>query len=198
MDIEIKSLNNEDDLEDAFEFVKKELDLEPDHPRDLNFYKKQFSTYPQFLIYAEHMSEKVGVLLALPNDEDSVLIGELAVLETYRGKGVGSKLIREIEDRARAFKKKSILLGALGKADNFYLKNGNKPMLFIELSGVNRLEELKTFSKENNCEDNITWEENTLESSKIIIKTNFVDKDLQYKAEKISNSHAQYLFSKDL
>jgi len=198
MDIEIKSLNNESDLTDAFEFVTKELNLKPDHPRDLNFYKKQLSTHPQFLIYAEYVGKRAGVLLAIPNDEDSVLIGELAVLETYRGKGVGSKLIREIEGRARAFKKKSILLGALGKADNFYLKNGYKPMLFIQLSGGDRLEELKTFSKENNCEDNITWEENTLETSKIIIETDFIDKDLQDKAEKITNSHTQYLFSKDL
>ena len=37
MDIEIKSLNNEIDLTDAFEFITKELNLKPDHPRDLNF-----------------------------------------------------------------------------------------------------------------------------------------------------------------
>jgi GNAT superfamily N-acetyltransferase len=198
MDIEIKSLNNEIDLTDAFEFITKELNLKPDHPRDLNFYKKQLSTYPQFLIYAEYIGEKVGVLLAFPNDEDSILIGELAVVKAHRGRGIGSKLIKEIEDRARTFKKKSILLGALGKADNFYLKNGYKPMLFIQLSDGNRLDELKTFSKENNCKDNIAWEESTSESSKIIIETNFIDKDLQDRAEKIPNSHTQYLFTKDL
>ena len=71
-------------------------------------------------------------------------------------------------------------------------------MLFIQLSDGNRLDELKTFSKENNCKDNIAWEESTSESSKIIIETNFIDKDLQDRAEKIPNSHTQYLFTKDL
>ena len=196
--MDVKSPQNLTELTNVFRFVEKELNIKPDHVRNLGYYKKQFKVTPQFLIYIEKNREILGALLAIPQKNDNLLVGELAVSKKTQGKGIGSMLLNEIEKRAKKYDKNNILLGSLETAEKFYIKHNYKPMLFIQLKGPNKLNELKSFAIENSQENRITWESTDSEFSKIVIDTPNVDKILQYKANRLSGVHTQYLFSKKL
>ena len=64
--------------------------------------------------------------------------------EAYRGQGIGSRLLRLVEQQARLFGYHRFLLGAQPEAQSFYLKNGYTPLLWlhVEDSGVDQLEQL--------------------------------------------------------
>lgn len=57
----------------------------------------------------------------------------MAVLENYRNKGVGEKLLSFFEKQAKKLNKKYIELGALDSAEKFYLKNNYKPLIFAQI-----------------------------------------------------------------
>lgn len=187
-----------EELKEMYDFVAKILDLKNDHIRNLDFYKNVFYQYPEYLIYTEEDTKLSGVLLATPQDENSLLIGELAVSDESRGSGIGSLLLDKIEKVALGNGKKSILLGARDIAEKFYLKHKYKPLLFIQLEGGNRLKELEKFVKQYAPGYEITWKSKDNTFSKIIIDTKTIDKTLQGKANKLNKSHTQYLFSKNL
>lgn len=57
-------------------------------------------------------------------DKDSVMIGRVVVLPEYRGKGVGSRVIREAEQWIRELGYEKIVLESRDVAVEFYKKSG--------------------------------------------------------------------------
>ncbi|MEM2942689.1 MAG: GNAT family N-acetyltransferase [Candidatus Bathyarchaeia archaeon] len=66
----------------------------------------------------------VGVGRAHFNSEEEAQIRYMAVEAEYRGKGVGSSLIKELERRIREKGARYVVVNARENAVGFYLKNG--------------------------------------------------------------------------
>jgi len=193
MSISIKTPNTESEVIEAYNFVKDILKLPEDHPRNLHFYINVFYKEPKYIVIAKEKDEVVGAVLSSEQDENTLLVGELAVDQKVRKIGLGSKLMNEIEQSARILKKKQVLLGALNTAEKFYMKIGYVPKLFVQLSGNNRLDEIKS-----HISDKIEWENTGDGFSKVIVDTKGVNKKLQRNIQEELNAHTQYLFSKNL
>ena len=178
------------DVQDAYTFVKNILKFSKDHPRSLDFYINVFQKDPRYIVIAKENNKIIGAVLSSDENEDTLLIGELAVDEKYRKAGIGTKLIQQLEQNAVKLNKKEISLGAQEPAESFYLKLGYSPSLFIQLTGNNRLEEIKKC-----ISDRVVWENTGDGFSKLIIQTNGVDKKLQKHIIDKTGAHTQYLFS---
>jgi len=55
---------------------------------------------------------------------DYLLLDMIAVNRLFRGKGIGSKMLRKVEEIAVSLGKRGIILEALESAVDFYRKNG--------------------------------------------------------------------------
>ena len=191
MDISLVSPNSKAEVQDVYSFVKNILKFSDDHPRSLDFYLNIFQKDPRYVVIAKDGSEIIGAILSSDENKDTLLIGELAVDEKYRKAGVGTRLILQLEQYAIQINKKEISLGAQGSAENFYLKMGYTPRLFIQITGNNRIDEIKKY-----VSDNIVWENTGDGFSKVIVETKGMDKELQKNISEKTGSHTQYLFSK--
>ncbi|ABN70094.1 GCN5-related N-acetyltransferase [Staphylothermus marinus F1] len=113
---------------EAYEIFKIHLDSlsgldEEDYDWFYNLLKVKSSR--RIVLVADYQGKIVGFLIAYRR-YNKIYIDSLAVDPKYRGLGIGSKLLRELEERVRG-KKKTIYLSV--KKDNysalgFYLKNG--------------------------------------------------------------------------
>lgn len=184
----------QDELTEAYDFVHKILSGSGT-VRDLEFYKQELSKHPQLMLQAKEGSRLAGVLLA-SIEGNHVLIGELAVSEEYRGKGVGSALLKALEAAAGSIGQKTILLGAYENAEEFYLKNGYQPELFIQFSGQNCHERLNQTLKD--VKEPILWKDFSGDTAKVILQTKSTDKVFQAKFQTEPGAHTQYLFKKSL
>ncbi|HPD74213.1 MAG TPA: GNAT family N-acetyltransferase [bacterium] len=191
MNISLVSPKSKTEVQDAYNFVKNILKFSEDHPRSLDFYLNIFQKDPRYVVIAKDGNEVIGAVLSSDDSEEKLLIGELAVDEKYRKAGVGTKLIQQLEENAIELGKNEISLGSQGPAENFYLKMGYTPRLFIQLTGNNRINEIK-----NNIPDKVVWENTGDGFSKIIVDTNGIDKELQKYISEKTGAHTQYLFSK--
>jgi GNAT superfamily N-acetyltransferase len=184
----------QDELTEAYDFVHKILSGSGTI-RDLEFYKQELSKHPQLMLQAKEVGGLAGVLLASV-ESDHVLIGELAVSEEYRGKGVGSKLLQQLEANARSMGQKTILLGAVEDAETFYLKNGYGPELFMQFSGQDSRERLEQALK--GVKEPVLWKDFSGDVAKVVLQTKSIDKALQARFRAGLGVHTQYLFKKSL
>jgi len=196
----IKSIQNPNELKRVYSFVRSILDLPENCNRNLYFYLDIIKKTPEYLLCAMEGNEIKGAIFAIPqnDDENGIFIGELAVSKDSRGEGIGSLLLYELEKVARMNKKKSILLASLETALIFYEKHVFIPKLFIQVEGTGRLEELRSFTERNGVKDSISWESEENGFSKVVVDLKRIDKNLKSKAEEITNSHCQFLFFKEI
>jgi len=68
---------------------------------------------------------------------------------------------------------------------------GYTPRLFIQLTGNNRIDEIKKY-----VSDKIVWVNTGDGFSKVIVETKGIDKKLQKSISEKTGAHTQYLFSK--
>jgi len=139
--MQIRPVKSVTELESAYKFIEKTLQLPADHPRNIDFYRQQFTVHPNLLLVATEKEVLFGVLLAIV-EKDHILIGELAVSPKARGQGVGSKLLMAIEREAKSMGFAKILAGAREEAEHFYLKCDYSPKLFIQAQGKNATKKL--------------------------------------------------------
>ena len=191
MNISLVSPKSTIEVQDAYNFVKNILKFSEGHPRSLDFYLNIFQKDPRYVVIAKDGDEMVGAVLSSDDNEETLLIGELAVDEKYRKLGIGTSLIQQLEKNAVKLNKKEISLGAQGPAENFYLKIGYTPRLFIQLTSNNRIGEIK-----KHIPNRVVWENTGDGFSKVIVETKGIDKDLQKNISEKTGAHTQYLFSK--
>jgi len=116
----------------------------------------------------------------------------MAVLDKYRNKGIGSKLISFFEKEAKKINKKYIELGAFGEAERFYIKNKYTPLLFVQ---IYPMDVSKNYQK---LKLNIIKETNYKDSKRLWLKTKY-DPKLKDKIKKQLNAYdVIYLFRKKL
>lgn len=68
--------------------------------------------------------EIVGVGRIHLKSKETMQIRYMAVKENYRNKGIGSHILKELENRAKIKRIKHIILNARENAIQFYIKNG--------------------------------------------------------------------------
>ncbi len=155
--------------------------------RSLNYIKRHFRKNPSLFAGCYDKDSLVGVVFGYVK-RDYVLLGEMAVLKEYRNKKIGKKLLKFFERQTRKTGKKKIILGARNNAEKFFLKNGYKPLLFVQVKGKIKNKDYKIIKK--SVKKGITG---------LIIQIKKYDKKLKEIAKKDFNAiDAIYLFEKRL
>lgn len=96
-----------------------------------------------YLVYNDE-GEGIGTCRLL-EEEESVLLGRLAVLKAYRGKHIGESLLKAVEQDPTVLKKGKIILHAQLHAKGFYEKCGYRAVgeIFYEAGIAHVLMEKK-------------------------------------------------------
>lgn len=194
----IRPVGSLDELASVIEFLNAGLGLGEDHRRDLGFYSRVFGESPDLLAVAEDRGRIVGAVLA-GGEGDHALVGEVLVSPEYRGRGIGSELLRAVADAARGRGYGRLLLGAVADAEGFYLSNGFRPLLFVQVEGEASAQRLDEFLSGDLPAHEVTWRESGGDTSKAILRLAGLDKGLQRRTEReLAGAHTQYLFTKEL
>lgn len=193
----IKSANSLEEVIKYFRFAKKGLKLSPNHPRNSNYYEKQFAIASDLLLAAYIGDQLIGVILG-GLETSQVLIGEFYIDPKHQRQGIGSQMLQKMEANILKHGIHRIYLGADPKAEGFYLKNNYSPKLFIQLSGNGSKERMNSLIGQY-PNYTITWRQNYSDDSKIIFQTKGLDKELQSNINKAyPEANTIYLFMKDL
>lgn len=168
--------------------------LNPTHKkryRSFGCVKKNYNREPALFIGAYDKNKIIGIIFGYIK-KNKILIGEMAVLEKYRSKNNGSKLLTYFEKQAKKLNKKYIELGALGPAEKFYLKNNYKPLIFAQIYHKDVPKNYKQLGLD------IIKETNYSDSKRLWIKTKYNPKLKEILKKKLNAYNVIYLFRKNL
>jgi len=181
------------DLKKADKF--KQAILNPENKRRYRPWSTIYKNHkrePSLFIGAYDKDKLIGIVFGYIK-KNKILIGEMAVSEKYRSKGIGSKLITHFEKQSKKLNKKYIELGALGPAEKFYLKQGYQPLLFVQIPHNKVPKHYKKIGFD------IIRETNYKNAKKLTIIIDKLDDKLKLKAKKKFNTDdVIYLFRKKL
>ncbi len=79
------------------------------------------------VLYDGNIPAATGRVFVTNADEDEYTIGRVAVIKAYRGKHIGSILMKELEQKAFSLGAKSILVSSQLQAMGFYRSLGYTP-----------------------------------------------------------------------
>jgi len=175
--------------------IFKEKILNPEKKRRYRPYYKILKNYkrePSLFIGAYDKNRIIGVAFG-HIIKNRILLGEMAVLEEYRNKGIGKKILKKIEQNSKKLNKKYIELGALDNAEKFYLKQNYKPIIFVQIYPKNILKNY------NHLNYKIIKETNYVDSKRFYIEVKRYDPKLKEKIDKEFKAYdVIYLFRKYL
>lgn len=155
----IKKVNLEEALE-IYDFMKKDF-LENEIPDYERFFQMTKENIHNVYVYEENNQEIAYFITMEKGDNKKVLITHLAVIEKYRGKGVGKRFIEEIK---KFFADKKMLLveveseknakneqelKIIEKRINYYLNAGFKKCEELEYNLFNVDFYILTYSSSN-------------------------------------------------
>lgn len=171
----------------------------PHAKQHLDEYISQFGSNPEWLFLAEDAGTVQGALLASDRGRDgSLLIGGLGVFPEYQRRGVGTALLAEVERRARQRGKVRLLLGAADDSEQFYLKCGFTPRLYIEITGDKSTATLQSLLADRLAAYNVLWSDMGEQLSKAILDVPGLMPELRESLEReIPGCHTQHLFTKE-
>lgn len=142
----ITAIKTEWELDQVIELVFNVFPhLENGHKYDRAFWINRLREQSELLLYATEEEVVLGACLAWP-DEGQITLAIYCVAEAHRGKGVGTRLVGELENRARALRYDSLSLGSAEGAETFYVNLGYTGTLLIqsELYDIDTLKSLNT------------------------------------------------------
>lgn len=194
----VQTIQSLDELDQAWDFVAPILDLptseNPFAKHTLPYYSKVFAETPSLLIIARQDGQVCGCVLA-SIEQDHVLVGPVAVAEDARRRGIGSGLMWKLEIEAKALGQDTLILGGLEESEQFYLRCGYKPNLYIQLPEPGCVEQLETL----NPGYAIAWKAEEYGKSKLMLHTPQIDKELQKKYNQaFPTCSTQYVFIKKI
>ncbi len=193
MKYEIKTIQKLDELKQVYAFAAAVLGL-PTAKHTIEYYTQQLAIAPMLLIYALSEGRIIGSVLGGIED-DHVLVGPVAVAESYRNRGVGSAMLRELEAQSKRLGYATLILGAAESAEDFYLKCSFDAHLFVQVPEPAFLKQLKAL----NTQYAITWEDQADGWTKLMLRTPRIDKVLQQRYEsEFPNCSTQTVFTKNL
>lgn len=193
----IKSANSQEDIIKYFRFVKKGLKISPNHPRNSDFYIKQFLVASDLLLAAYIENRLIGVILGTL-ETNKVLIGEFYITPKYRKQGMGSQMLKKIENNTLKHGIHRIYLGAKQEVEGFYIKNNYSSTLFVQFYGNDSKEKMKSLI-EQYSNYSIIWKQDNPNDSKVVFQTRGIDKKIMSSIKKnYPEANTTYLFTKDL
>lgn len=189
----IRAISGLDELKDVYAFATPILAL-PSGIHTLEYYAEQLAKTPQLSVVAEQDGRICGCILASV-EGDHVLVGPVAVAADSRGKGIGSAMMREIEQQAKEIGQDTLVLGALEGTETFYLGCGFQPNLFIQAPEPDSGERLRSLNQRYE----VIWESQQDGWSKLLLRTPVIDKDLQREYQRrFPACSTQYVFVKHI
>jgi GNAT superfamily N-acetyltransferase len=193
---DIKHVTSETDLDRALSFARA---IFKDSGRlNIPTFSKEFwlarmPDYADFMLYAQHHDEIVGVVFGYVESNNSITVAPVASDERYHHCGIASSLIKELEKRVLARGHHFIVIGALEAAEGFYLKCGYTPHLFIQSRPPLTLENLRLL----NDRYDEAWSYDDGTDIRLCIQTKGIDRELQHKYdEAFPDCSTQTLFTK--
>lgn len=199
--MEIRSIATTDELSKAIAFFRETIPFrstdiltDEDSPYTYAAWERRFLEDPCLLVTAFDCGQIIGAAWGRV-EGTSVTVGPVAVGVEYRGRGIGFLLIRELEARCLKLGIHSLWLGALQKAEGFYLKCGYQPSLLIQARKPVTLDDLR---RENTVyTEEWTYEDET--DVRLCLRTSAIDRQIQRRYdERFPGCSTQVLFSKRL
>jgi GNAT superfamily N-acetyltransferase len=147
--MKIECVCNSEELKKVLLFVKdifsKIMDIQ-ENIYTYDFWIKKVDEKSDLLLYAIDNNKIIASVFAWAADGDGVTIGHICVNSDYRNKGIGKKMMDEIEKRIKKSGGKLITLGATEAAEGFYEKMGYTGSLLIQTE-KNSIEDLLSLNK---------------------------------------------------
>ena len=182
------------EVDTGYAFLDAQLGLDAQHRRSVAFYHTVFTQTPGLLLLANDHQLIVGALFA-SIEGDHVLAGELAVVPAAQRQGIGSRLLGLLEAQSRHIGQRRIMLGAVASAEGFYLQNGYRPLLFIQVARA----DLQAQIQPQLPGYERIWEDLQPDRYAVIIATQGLEKALQQRINALAPEvSTQYLFVKEL
>lgn len=193
----IKSANSLEEVIKYFRFAKKGLKLSPNHPRNSNYYEKQFAIASDLLLAAYIGDQLIGVILG-GLETSQVLIGEFYIDPKHQRQGIGSQMLQKMEANILKHGIHRIYLGAKQEVEGFYIKNNYSSTLFVQFYGNDSKEKMKSLI-EQYSNYSIIWKQDNPNDSKVVFQTKGLDKEIVSSIKKnYPEANTTYLFTKDL
>ena len=151
-----------------------------------------------FLMYIEDNNQIIAALIGkdLNKKDQKITMSIIAVDSKYRRKGIAKTLILEFEKRCLEKNIKHLELGSRIRACPLYLAMHYKPSLMIQVYNYPTIDDIKKKNKYN-LKEISSWQGDNY--GYIIYKTKEVKEEyIKWFEKNIKNSHAQYIFKKDL
>lgn len=193
---DIKNVTNETELDNTLSFARVIFKDSGrlNHPVFTNeYWLTRMPDSADFMLYAQHDDEIVGVVFGHVESNNSITVGMVAADERYRHHGIASSLLKELEKRVLAKGHHFIVVGAAETAEGFYLKCGYIPHLFVQAKPPLTLEKLRSLN--NRYDEAWTYDDGT--DIRLCIFTPKIDKELQHKYnETFPQCSTQTLFTK--
>jgi len=193
---EIKNVTNKKELDKTLAFIRAifqdRLQIVPgEFTRETWLVRMADSA--DLMLYAQHDEEIIGVVFGIVEANNSITVGMAATDTRYRHSGIASFLLKELEKRALARGHHFIVLGALETAEEFYLKCGYVPHLFIQGQPPLTLKNLRAL----NDRYKEAWSRDDGTSFSLCLITKGIDKKLQREYNKtFPECGTQTLFTK--
>jgi predicted GNAT family N-acyltransferase len=116
--IEVKFYENKDHYDDVM-YVREDVFI---REQGFSTDKDEIDNHCTHILFLD--DNKPFATGRIFNEDGDIIIGRVCVLEAYRGKGYGIKIIQELEKKAKERGATSTVLGAQCQAKEFYLKLG--------------------------------------------------------------------------
>jgi GNAT superfamily N-acetyltransferase len=191
----IKNVTNESELERVLAFNQGIFAGigRPTFHKD--FWLPRMKNDADLMLYAEYKKEVVGLVFGYVEENQSITVAMVATDARYHHRGIASSLLEELGKRVLAKGHHFIVLGAAETAEEFYIKCGYVPHLFIIGKPPLTLEQMRSL----NDRHPEAW---TYDDGKVIrlcLLTPQIDKELQRKYDvTFPQCSTQTLFTKFL
>ncbi len=156
---------------------------------------ERMTNYGDLMLFAESSGEIIGIVLGRIENKGSIIVGPVAVDESFRKHGIARQLMLLLEKHALRHSIHRLAVRAEESAEGFYEKLGYKGVLLVQ-SQEHGIDEMLALNKKykvinTNVHDGIV--------NQIYLELPVADREFQRKYENtLSNCYTQMMFSKTI
>jgi len=198
MSFEIKKVSTFSEVENTHKFycdIFKGV-VDTDNPvYSVEQWKDRMQINNDFMLYVSYNDKVIGICFARLENQQTMIIGPLAIAKEHRGQGFAKKLMTELEQNAIKHSIKYSKLGAVKEANDFYYKLGYKGSLLIQ-SEHHTINELLRLSDGHNVNFTRVYDDKI---NQVCLDVSQVDDELEQKyLDEFPGAYTMMLFEKTL